>query len=262
VTDGTDPSSLDKVEGLVKRVLERLGSAVDKTLGPGKDLPTLTPHQVGDLIALLETAVQSNLKPGSSRGRQSAPNRFKVLMTYEQASQLSQQYQQALAAALTAAIFEFINNRRYETLAPVKVEVSRDLFVKSISVKASFSDEQALADSAQAESASVRAAAEGCWLDLEASDGGAFHLELKIGGPPVYIGRSAGCGVRIDLPGISRLHCSLAARQNGDAIVSDVGSANGTYVNGQIVSIGEVVGLKPGDMIAIGDVELTVKAIS
>jgi hypothetical protein len=258
----TDDSSLEKAEGVVKRVLERLGAAVDKKLHTEKASDVLSPHQIGDLISLLEEAAQSSLRPDSNGVRRISPNNFKVLLTYELGARLGPRYQQELAHALTSEIYEFINNRRYEMLGGVNVEIGADLFAKSTTIKCGFSNEPGVHSGPDNHGAARGTrSGETCSIDLDAANGKPFHLGFKFGGDPVYIGRAAGCAIRIDDPGISRLHTSIAARINGDIIISDLGSANGTYLNGQIVNTGEAVALKPGDTITIAGVQLTVRAI-
>jgi hypothetical protein len=258
----TDDSSLEKAEGVVKRVLERLGAAVDKKLHTEKVSDVLSSHQIGDLISLMEAAVQSSLRPDANGVRRIAANNFKVLFTYEHGARLGQRYQQELAHALTSEIYEFISNRRYETLGGVNVEIGADLFAKSATIKCGFSDEGGVPSGPDSLGvARGTRSGETCSIDLDAANGKVFHLAFKFGGDPVYIGRAAGCAVRIDDPGISRLHTSIAARVNGDIIISDLGSANGTYLNGQIVNTGEAVALKPGDTITTAGVRLTVRAI-
>lgn len=63
------------------------------------------------------------------------------------------------------------------------------------------------------------------------------------------LGRQADCNLQIPLSEISRQHCQLKV-EGGKIIVKDLGSANGTVVNGQKISQQE---LKPGDLIALTD---------
>ncbi|HXG65986.1 MAG TPA: FHA domain-containing protein, partial [Blastocatellia bacterium] len=70
------------------------------------------------------------------------------------------------------------------------------------------------------------------------------------------------CGVRLDDPSISRLHCSLALRSNGDIVVADLGSANGTLVNGIPVGANEAIPIKSGDVITAGDVRFTFSVVA
>ena len=68
------------------------------------------------------------------------------------------------------------------------------------------------------------------------------------------IGRSAGAEFIVDAALVSRLHCRLTATP--DALqVEDLGSTNGTFVNGKRVRTSQ---LRDGDMLAVGRVQLKV----
>ena len=66
--------------------------------------------------------------------------------------------------------------------------------------------------------------------------------------PQMVAGRDPECGIRIDNLGISRQHCTILNK--GDAfLLQDLGSANGTFVNGKRVA---ECFLNDGDEIVIG----------
>jgi predicted component of type VI protein secretion system len=62
------------------------------------------------------------------------------------------------------------------------------------------------------------------------------------------IGRREDCDFRIPLGEVSRKHCRLL-REGNEVRVEDLGSSNGTYVNGQRV---QETTLNPGDTLQIG----------
>src|SRR4030095_15350237 len=136
MTDSRD-TVLDKAEKIARRILERLGSKVDSKLA-SDDKGTLNPRVIGDLTSRIEHVIEANLRNDEQGIRRIAPNRFKVLFTYEETSKLSQQYIEAVGKELTPTVFEYINNRRYATRGPVEVEAGQDVFAKAIVVKASF----------------------------------------------------------------------------------------------------------------------------
>ena len=53
-------------------------------------------------------------------------------------------------------------------------------------------------------------------------------------------------------PGISRLHAVLTPAPDGTWSILDPGSANGTFLNGQEIAVGEMVTLHEGDRINLG----------
>ena len=253
-------SVLDKAETIARRILERLGSKVDLKLSSASE-HVLSPHVIGDLASRLENVVESNLQEDEQRVRRVAPNRFKVLFTYEETSGLSSQYIEAVGKELTATVSEYITNRRYLTRGPIEVEATRDLFGKTTTVKVATVNDarQAAGGSDPVPEANVGGTRCICF---DGNEGRHFRVELKPDGAPAYIGRVAGNAMRIDDPSVSRLHCSLSIRTGGSIAIADVGSANGTYVNEQLLGPDEARSLDKGDVVGIGDFKLTVSEIT
>ncbi|HYD00516.1 MAG TPA: FHA domain-containing protein [Phycisphaerales bacterium] len=71
----------------------------------------------------------------------------------------------------------------------------------------------------------------------------------------VIIGRDEAARLRIPLPSVSRKHCELSV-DDDELVVKDLGSANGTYVNGAKVKERE---LSPGDLLTVGGVVFVVR---
>lgn len=64
------------------------------------------------------------------------------------------------------------------------------------------------------------------------------------------VGRAAGCGVALpDDTFVSQLHARVF-RRDGDLFVEDLGSTNGTYLNGKKVSAASV--MRKGDRVQVG----------
>jgi pSer/pThr/pTyr-binding forkhead associated (FHA) protein len=78
------------------------------------------------------------------------------------------------------------------------------------------------------------------------SDGHVIKLRLSLMGRPVRnytfekpvisVGRDPGADVYVDNPGVSRDHFRLERSQTGEYQVVDLGSANGTFVNDQMIN--------------------------
>ena len=73
---------------------------------------------------------------------------------------------------------------------------------------------------------------------------------------PLYVGRKNGDKQMLRDPKVSRHHCTVSL-ENGDLVVSDNQSRNGTYVNGKKVV---AMGLRLGDTVEVGDSKLLVHA--
>jgi septum formation topological specificity factor MinE len=268
MSDSND-SVLDKAEGFARRVLERLGAKADSRTATEKQ-QTFSPREIGDLTSRIERVIENSLKEDKHGTKRVAPNHFKILFTYEETSRLNTQYIEALATELKAVIFEYINNRRYETRGPVMVETGRDLFAKVTVIKPGFDATDpsqkpgvgSLPETATQGGKASKQAGDAHSLELRGADGRSHRVQLRAGAAPAYIGRVAGNAVRIDDPSISRMHCSIALRGNGEIVVADLGSSNGTFVNGQLLPANEARAVKAGDTIKVGDIALTVADIA
>lgn len=67
------------------------------------------------------------------------------------------------------------------------------------------------------------------------------------------VGRNPDCAISLDFHGVSRRHFSIHASE-AEMILTDLGSANGTYLNNQKVE--KPTHLKKGDIIKIGSIAL------
>jgi ABC transport system ATP-binding/permease protein len=73
----------------------------------------------------------------------------------------------------------------------------------------------------------------------------------------ITIGRQEGNTIRLTERNVSRRHARLM-RQNGHVVVEDLGSSNGTRINGERISGQSTV--KDGDLIQIGDYDLALQS--
>ena len=69
------------------------------------------------------------------------------------------------------------------------------------------------------------------------------------------LGRTARADFIVNAPLVSRLHCRITADASGALQVEDLGSTNGTLVNGKRV---ERAALKDGDTLGVGRMDFTV----
>lgn len=83
------------------------------------------------------------------------------------------------------------------------------------------------------------------FLVLEGVDKGRVYRDLNI---PVTIGREEGNGLRLNDERVSRYHAKVQM-EDGDVILTDLDSTNGTRVNGSAIQIRR---LRPGDQVSIG----------
>ena len=274
--DDPKDSPLRKAEESARRVLERLGSAIDKKV-LGRSSSEFGADYAGQLASRIERTIESSLRAVEAANERVAPNYFKIRLVYEEASKLTSQQIESLSQALAAAAHEFIHNRRYQTEGPIQVDVVSDLFATATTVKAEFDSQDPPApggsSAASGKSGSPgtsereapfalgslpRSSCTSQNIKLQTAQGRECTLVLIRGGAPLCIGRAAGNAIRLDDPSISRVHCSIALRNDGQIVISDLESANGTFVNGTVVNTGEAHSLALGDEIRVGDLTLKV----
>ncbi len=89
----------------------------------------------------------------------------------------------------------------------------------------------------------------------EEAEGGPYRFRMTPGRVRT-LGRGTRADFVVDATLVSRMHCRLLVA-DGELVVENLGSTNGTFVNGQKV---ERATLKAGDQLRTGRVELTVSA--
>lgn len=93
------------------------------------------------------------------------------------------------------------------------------------------------------------------WL-LQSGDEPVLTLRLPPGSVKT-LGRTARADFIVDAALVSRLHCRLTADRSDQLVVEDLGSTNGTQVNGARV---DRAVLKAGDRLQVGRVIFQVQA--
>src|SRR5215813_594748 len=81
---------------------------------------------------------------------------------------------------------------------------------------------------------------------------------IKLGDGVTTVGRHDDCQLRIKSSQVSRKHCELFEKK-GLLLVKDLGSSNGTYVNGKRIAEQQV--LSPGDELTIGNIKFRVEKV-
>jgi pSer/pThr/pTyr-binding forkhead associated (FHA) protein len=71
------------------------------------------------------------------------------------------------------------------------------------------------------------------------------------------IGRVGAADFCVDAPLVSRLHCRVEVGTQGDVVVVDLDSTNGTWIDGDRITR---AALRPGSVLRIGRVEFALEA--
>jgi DNA-binding CsgD family transcriptional regulator len=84
---------------------------------------------------------------------------------------------------------------------------------------------------------------------LDVVRGQAQDEVLWLDGPSVVLGRGSDGGITLDDDGVSRRHAKVILNDDGIVNLKDLGSTNGTYVNGAPIN---ATVLREGDLIQLG----------
>jgi len=166
-----------------------------------------------------------------------APNQFKVAVSPDDAERFSS-FSEALVRELSEAVREHARDEGYHFVGPVQVELAAD---------ASLGQGEFLVASEIAAGPGGHAAG-----SLYLPDGS----RVAIGDEPVTIGRQAECDVVLEDTNVSRRHAEVR-RQGEDYVFVDLGSTNGSKVNGTRV---KQQALTDGDEITLGKTLLRFEA--
>jgi len=187
-----------------------------------------------------------------SRDRRLAPNMFRIDLAGSDFDRLST-YGEALSRELAAMLHEHASEQHYMFAGPVKLNFLRvdDLTTGRFRVRSEASAAVTPPAGQQASDTSITKTA--MFLDVN----GVRH---PLAPPGVVIGRGTNADLRIDDPGISRRHVEFRVQVTdaGPAVsVLDLGSTNGTTVNGQRV---QHAALEDGSVVQIGSTHIVVHA--
>ena len=94
----------------------------------------------------------------------------------------------------------------------------------------------------------------GTAMKLSVMSGPDSGQTLEVSGDKVLIGRGGECDLTLNDPEVSRQHASLKPLPNGRAEITDLGSGNGTLINGRRIT-GPTV-LEGGEEVRVGDTRL------
>jgi len=255
-------------ERLLRRVLENVGDVVDRKFGrtvePKGGLTT------SQLIERMKKLIDERVRDEGRKGR-IAPHYLKLKIEWGTHSEAPPEIIKELEHEVLAAAIDHVNDHRYRTMAPMKVETEVDIFTTGISVDPTFGEfEEELRQADEAKRAAQfevphRSPFEktpAVELIARVSLGDkvqAVPLLLVPGGKRVSVGRVRDNELALDDASVSKIHAALTMNIQGTLLVADTGSTNGTFINGRRISYGEARQIEDGDVVGFGDVEVRFK---
>jgi hypothetical protein len=171
-----------------------------------------------------------------------APNRFEISLSNDDAPRF-QQIETALVTELKRVVLETAAERGWGLVGPPEIEffMDPDLRKGDLGVEASLVEGEE-----RVTPAAVAASVAGPARLVIHEDGGTRDVVLDDG--LTSIGRMSDCDVVLADKGASRRHAQIAIKE-GEAVLTDLGSTNGTKLNGQLI---QTRTLGDGDRITIG----------
>ncbi|HEY4423168.1 MAG TPA: FHA domain-containing protein [Pyrinomonadaceae bacterium] len=274
MTDAQDPTGGKKKreealpERLLRRVLEGMGTVVDRKLGrtvdPRSGLTT------SKLIERMKRLIDERVRDEGNKGR-IAPHHMVLKVEWGTHSEAPPEILGDLKNEVLAAAIDHINDHRYRTLAPVTVDAEVDIFTTGISVDPNFGEFE---DDLRRHDEEMRAAKLGVPIPGAAPPmpdiqviarvtlpNGTRELPLifKPGGRRLNVGRASDNDLTLNDTSVSKIHAALLMTTEGALLVADTGSTNGTYLNGRRISYGESRLIEDGDVVGFGDVEVRLR---
>ncbi|GAA1655142.1 FhaA domain-containing protein [Georgenia ruanii] len=172
-----------------------------------------------------------------SRGRTVVPNQFTVQLSPTDLDQIEQWGADALADEMVGAATDYAGSQRYSFVGPVEVAFEED---ESLTT-GRFAVHSASRRGAVAPATAAVASPRHPIVDI---DGQRYLLT----GPVTVIGRGSEADIVVDDSGVSRRHLEIRVTPGG-IIATDLGSTNGTYVEGHRIDAATLV---DGNTITIG----------
>lgn len=255
-------------ERLLRRVLEGMGDVVDRKFGrtvdPRSGLTT------SKLIERMKRLIDERVRDEGSKGR-IAPHHLVLKVEWGTHSEAPPEIINDLKSEVLAAAIDHINDHRYRTLAPIQVDAEVDIFTTGISVDPNFGEFQ---EDLRREDEAKRAAKAGIQIPVAAPPmpdiqviarvtlgHGTREIGLifKPGGRRLSVGRASDNDLQLNDNSVSKIHAALLMSSEGALLVADIGSTNGTFINGRRISYGESRLIEDGDVVGFGDVEVRLR---
>jgi Protein of unknown function (DUF3662)/FHA domain len=236
--------------GMLQRFESRLEQAVSGAFAKA----FRSAVQPVELAAALQREVD-NAAQILSRDRRLVPNTFAIELSPLDSERLGP-YSDTLGRELTAMLHEYAGQQHYVFAGPVSIDFQQedDLGTGRFRVRSRAA--------AHVEAAPRRATAAPAEPSSPGASGRArTEVLVEVNGTrhPVLdrlvVGRGTEADLRINDPGVSRRHAELRL-ESGDLVVEDLGSTNGTLVDGERV---ERRRLHDGATVRVGHTDLVVR---
>jgi hypothetical protein len=255
------------LDWLVRGVLTKTGDTLDRLTGRGwKPSSSLA---TSELIERLKALLDSEARD-EGEGRIYVPHNIKLKMQWDKFSTDSEDSLKALETELLTAAVDHINDRRYYTHAPLQLEIKPDYFTSGVVLLVSFErsphDEREVAVNVNSPGEVIAHSAaeevptqpqESVYVASFSLDGEERRVRLRFSrGTRLSVGRTKENDLAISDASVSKIHASLALNSENNLIVSDTGSTNGTFIDGQRIAYGKTAVVENGQAVVFGTIKV------
>jgi pSer/pThr/pTyr-binding forkhead associated (FHA) protein len=262
------------IDWLLRGTLTKLGDIFDRFTGrrwkPSSSLAT------SELIDRLKLLLDREAKNSGDAKGVFVPNNIKLKMQWDKFSIDSEEALKKLEHELLIAAIDHINDNRYHTYAPLKLEVKPDYFTEGVKLLVSFDKVGAGGAEEEAEAALnvsvpdlknivISTPPEEVKADLRKE---IFVAEFVVQNKPkqirleltqgqrLSVGRTKENDLAVEDESVSKIHASLVLNKENQLMVADTGSTNGTFINDERIAYGKAFAVNSGDKVKCGTVEI------
>jgi pSer/pThr/pTyr-binding forkhead associated (FHA) protein len=259
------------LDWLLRGVLTKVGDTFDRLTGrrwtPSSSLAT------SELIEKLKHLLDAEARDLAGKGK-FVPHNIKLKMQWDKFSTDAEKALKKLENELTIAAIDHINDNRYHTYAPLKIEIKPDYFTEGVKLLASF-DKFVEEDREAAISVTVpqinnvgnyipepppeeKPVAEAeIFYAVFSLQGKARRVELRFKEKERRsVGRTKENDLSLDDPSVSKIHAALVMNSESQLMVADTGSTNGTFINDERIAYGRAFVIKAADRVKFGTIEV------
>ncbi len=267
-TKTSDKKKSFSVDWLLRGSLTKIGDIFDRITGRGwKPSSSLA---TSELIEKLKALLDKEAKDLDKKGK-FVPHNLKLKIQWDKFSLDSDKAMQMLENELLTAVIDHINDRRYHTYAPLKLQVKPDYFTEGVRLLASFdkfSEEESeaainvtvphLKNIVIPSVPDVKIEPEKETVVAEFTIGGKpKRVELAFAtGERLSVGRTKENALIIDDTSVSKIHATLFINHERQLTVADTGSSNGTFLDGKRIAYGKAYPISDSEKVKFGTVEV------
>ena len=256
------------LDWLIQGILTKLGEIFDGFTGrkwkPSSSLAT------SELIEKLKFLLDAEVQNLGARGK-FVPHNLKLKMQWDKFSTDSEDALKKLENELLTAAADHINDNRYHTYAPLRLEVKPDYFTEGVKLLVSFekfADEDGEAElnvtlsgikagELNLAPTAVQTSGKEIFTAHFTANGTTHKVKLRFQNEQrLSVGRTRENDLTIADISVSKVHASLFLNAEHNLMVADTGSTNGTFINGERISYGKAALIDQTDKVCFGTIDI------